>query len=145
MLGTMFLNNLNRGDFSSVDFNVPVRLMRYYYPINLPRWTSNFSQHDPFCVLSTNCNTLYRRTHNCCNKLIQNSPVNGRKSTWNCCSWSTINLRSKGSHWVESIERARPAFSTLYRQNSMQCTDWNTQPYETSARARNQGKRGENT
>jgi len=40
MLGTIFVNNLIRGDIDSVDllsrltFNVPVRLMRNYYPIN---------------------------------------------------------------------------------------------------------------
>jgi len=39
MLGTIFMNNLIRGDIDSVNlvsrltFNVPVRLMRNYYPI----------------------------------------------------------------------------------------------------------------
>jgi len=42
MLGTIFMNNLIRGDIGSVDlvsrltFNVHVRLMRNYYPNNLP-------------------------------------------------------------------------------------------------------------
>jgi len=40
-------------------FNVPVRLMRNYHPINLPRCSSNFSQHEPFRVLSNNYNNLY--------------------------------------------------------------------------------------
>jgi len=50
MLGTIFMNNLIRGDIDSVDlvsrlsFNVPVRLMRNYHPINLPRCSSNFSR-----------------------------------------------------------------------------------------------------
>jgi len=63
-LDTIFMNNLIRGDIDSVDlvsrltFNVPVRLMRNYYPINLPRCSSNFSQHEPFRVLSNNYNTL---------------------------------------------------------------------------------------
>jgi len=53
------MNNLIRSDIDSVDlvsrltFNVPVRLMRNYYPINLPRCSSNLSQHDTFRVLST--------------------------------------------------------------------------------------------
>jgi len=40
ILGTIFMNNPIRGDIDSVDlvsrltFNVPVRLMRNYYPIN---------------------------------------------------------------------------------------------------------------
>jgi len=40
MLSTIFMNNLIRGDIDSVDlvsrlhFNVPVRPMRNYYPIN---------------------------------------------------------------------------------------------------------------
>jgi len=38
------------------------------------------------------------------NKLMQNSRVNGRKSTWNCCSRSTINLRSKGSREYRESE-----------------------------------------
>jgi len=44
MRGTIFMNNLIRGDIDSVDlvrrltFNVPV--------INLPRCPSNFSQHE---------------------------------------------------------------------------------------------------
>jgi len=65
MLGTIFMNNLIRGDIDSVDlvrrlsFNVPVRLMRNYYPINLPRCPSNFSQHEPFRVVSNNYNNLY--------------------------------------------------------------------------------------
>jgi len=65
MLGTVFMNNLIRGDIDSVDlvsrltFNVSVRLTRNYYPINLPRCSSNFSQHEPFRVFSNNCNTLY--------------------------------------------------------------------------------------
>jgi len=43
MLGNICMHNLIRGDFHSVDlvsrrtFNVPVRLMRNYYPINVPR------------------------------------------------------------------------------------------------------------
>jgi len=62
MLGSIFINNLIRGDIDSVDllsrqtFNVPVRLMRNYYPINLPRCSSNLSQ--PFRVLSNNYNNL---------------------------------------------------------------------------------------
>jgi len=65
MLGTIFMNNLIRGDIDSVDlvsrltFNVPVRLMRGYHPINLPRCSSNFSQHEPFRVLSNKYNNLY--------------------------------------------------------------------------------------
>jgi len=65
MLGTIFMNNLIRGDIGSVDlvkrtsFNVPVRLMRNYHPINLPRCSSNFSQNEPFRVLSNNYNNLY--------------------------------------------------------------------------------------
>jgi len=65
MLGTIFMNNLIRGDIDSVDlvsrltFNVPVRLMRNYHPINLPRCSSNFSQHEPFRILSNNYNNLY--------------------------------------------------------------------------------------
>jgi len=65
MLGTIFMNNLIKGDIDSVDlvsrlsFNVPVRLMRNYHPINLPRCSSNFSQHEPFRVLSNNYNNLY--------------------------------------------------------------------------------------
>jgi len=65
MLGTIFMNNLIRGDIDSVDlvsrltFNVPVRLMRNYYPINLARCPYNFSQHDLFRVLSNNYNNLY--------------------------------------------------------------------------------------
>jgi len=65
MLGTIFMKNLIRGDIDSVDlvsrltFNVPVRLMRNYFPINLPRCSSNFSQHEPFRVLSNNYNNLY--------------------------------------------------------------------------------------
>jgi len=48
MLGTIFMNNLVRGDIDSVDlvsrltFNVPVRLMRNYYPINLPILSNNY-------------------------------------------------------------------------------------------------------
>jgi len=65
MLGTIFMNNLIRGDVDYVDlvsrltFNAPVRLMRNYHPINLPRCSSNFSQHEPFRVLSNNYNSLY--------------------------------------------------------------------------------------
>jgi len=40
-------------------FNVPVRPMRNYYPINMPRYSSNFSQHKHFRVLSNNYNNLY--------------------------------------------------------------------------------------
>jgi len=64
-LGTIFMNNLIRGDIDSVDlvsrltFNVPVRLMRNYHPINLPRCSSNFSQYEPFRVLSNNYSNLY--------------------------------------------------------------------------------------
>jgi len=47
---------------SRLNFNVPVRLMRNYYPINLPRCTSNFSQHEPFCVVSNYYNILYHLT-----------------------------------------------------------------------------------
>jgi len=45
-LGTIFMNNLIRGDIDSIDlvsrlsFNDPVRLMRNYHPINLPRCSS---------------------------------------------------------------------------------------------------------
>jgi len=59
MLGTIFMNNIIRGDIDSVDlvrrltFNVPVRLMRNYNPINLPRCSSNFSQHEPFAFFLT--------------------------------------------------------------------------------------------
>jgi len=65
MLGTIFMYNLIRGDFDSVDFvsrltfNVPVRLIRNNYPINLPRCTSHFSLHEPFRVPSNNYITLY--------------------------------------------------------------------------------------
>jgi len=65
MLGTIFMNNLIRGDIDFVDlvsrltFNVPVRLLRNYYLINLPRCSSNFSQHEPFRVLSSNYNNLF--------------------------------------------------------------------------------------
>jgi len=58
MRGTIFMNNLIRSDIDSVDlvsrltFNVPVRLMRNYYPIYLIRCPSNFIQHEPFRVLS---------------------------------------------------------------------------------------------
>jgi len=54
MLSTIFMNNLIRGDIDSVDLvggltsNVPVRLMRNYYPINLPRCPSTFSHMNPF-------------------------------------------------------------------------------------------------
>jgi len=64
MFGTIFMNNLIRGDIDSVHlvsrltFNVPVRLMRNYYPINLPRCPSNFSQHEFFRVLSNNYKNL---------------------------------------------------------------------------------------
>jgi len=66
MHDTIFMNNLIRGDIDSVDlvsrltFNVPVRLMRNYFPINLPRCSSNFNQHEPFRVLSNNYNTIYQ-------------------------------------------------------------------------------------
>jgi len=59
-----FMNNLIRGDIDSVNlvsrltFNVLVRLMRNYYPINLPRVSSNFSQHELFRVLSNNFNNI---------------------------------------------------------------------------------------
>jgi len=65
MLGTIFMNHLIRGGIDSVDlvsrltFNVPVRLTRNYYPINFPRCSPNFSQHEPFRVLYNNYNTLY--------------------------------------------------------------------------------------
>jgi len=42
MLSTIFMQNLIRGDIDSVElvnrltFNVPVRLTRNYYPLNLP-------------------------------------------------------------------------------------------------------------
>jgi len=60
MLGTIFMPNLIRGDIDSVElvsrltFNVPVRLTRTYYPLNLPRCTSNFCMHESFCVLCNN-------------------------------------------------------------------------------------------
>jgi len=65
MLGFFFTHNLIRCDIDSVDlvsrqtFNVLETLTPTYYPINLPRWISNFSQHEPFRVLSNNYNTLY--------------------------------------------------------------------------------------
>jgi len=65
MLGTIFMQNLIRGDIDSVElvsclsFNVPVRLTRNYYPLNLPRCTSNFCLHEPFRVLCNNYNNLY--------------------------------------------------------------------------------------
>jgi len=60
MLGTIFMQNLIRGDIDSVEFvsrltfNVPVRLTRNYYPLNFPRCTSNFCLHEPFRVLCNN-------------------------------------------------------------------------------------------
>jgi len=63
MLGTIFLNYLIRGDIDSVDwvsrltFNVLGRLTRYYYPVYLPRCTSNYKMHEPFRVLCNNYNT----------------------------------------------------------------------------------------
>jgi len=48
MLGTIFMQNRIRGDIDSVElvnrltFNVPARLTRNYYPLYLPRCTSNF-------------------------------------------------------------------------------------------------------
>jgi len=65
MLGTIFINNLLRGDIDSVDLvsrltcNVLVRLIRNYYPINLPLCSSYFSQHEPIRVLSNNYINLY--------------------------------------------------------------------------------------
>jgi len=65
MLGTIFMNNLIRGDIDSEDlvsrltFNVPVRLMRNYYLSTCQWGSSNFSQHKPFCVLSNNYINLY--------------------------------------------------------------------------------------
>jgi len=47
MLGTIFMNSIINSYISSVDlisrqtFNVPVRLLRNYYPINLPRALSS--------------------------------------------------------------------------------------------------------
>jgi len=62
MLGTIFMNNLIRGGIyfvylvSRLTFNVPIRLMQNYNSINLTGCSSNFSQHEPFSVLSNNYN-----------------------------------------------------------------------------------------
>jgi len=64
MLGIIFMQNLIRGDVDSVElvsrltFNVSVRLTRNYYPLNLPRCTSNLCLHEPFRVLCNNYNNL---------------------------------------------------------------------------------------
>jgi len=64
MLGTIFMQNLIRGDVDSAElvshqtFNIPARLTRNYYPLNLSRCTSNFCLHEPFCVLCNNYNNL---------------------------------------------------------------------------------------
>jgi len=84
MLVYIFMNNLIRGNIYSVDlvsrltFNAPLELMRNYYPINLPRCSSNFSQHEPFRVLSNNYNNLYHL--NC---------------STSCCSTSYPVLKTK--------------------------------------------------
>jgi len=57
MPGTIFMQNLIRGDIDSVElvnrltFNVSARLTRNYNPLNLPQCTSNFCLHEPFCVI----------------------------------------------------------------------------------------------
>jgi len=65
LLGTFFMQNLIINYIDSVElvnrlsFNVPVRLTRNYYPLNLPRCTSNFCLQEPFRVLCNNYNNLY--------------------------------------------------------------------------------------
>jgi len=65
MLGTIFMQHFIRGDIDSVElvsrltFNVPVRLKRNYYPLNLPRCTSNFCLHEPFRVQCNSYKNLY--------------------------------------------------------------------------------------
>jgi len=62
---TIYMQNFIRGDIDSVElvrrltFNVPVRLTRSYYPLNLTRCTSNCCLHEPFGVLYNNYKNLY--------------------------------------------------------------------------------------